>query len=488
MSGRSPTVYAVDDDPAVLKSLGRLLRSAGWNVVTFASAREFLEQIGPEAPGCAVLDLSMPEMGGLELQRELEARGCHLPILFLTGQADIPSTVQAMKRGAVDFLTKPVEDEELLAAVRRAVETDAAARRESAEIVAIRTRLDTLTPREREVLEGVVSGKLNKQIAADLGTVEKTIKVQRGRVMEKMQAASLADLVRLAQRAGVRPASAPSGWLAGRLLQARVKRMQGRILCLEFLRMIDHDAIEEGFARNEFFLEYMPIVSLDDGHCIGAEALTRWRRGSKVVPPCEFIPIMENTPFSGRLTYWVIDTVAAELSGWLRAYPEVDISINVPPEILGRGGLAYAGEKSGLREFARQVILEITERGVPDLLGLRALVGVPDAGVRLALDDVTMTGTNLALLTRCPFTIIKVDQKLIQQIEPGNPQPEWLQGVTALLQSTRLDVVAEGVETAFQVAALRRSGVRLAQGFYFAHPTSVAGLMDFHSRSESSRA
>jgi len=205
MSGRSPTVYAVDDDRAVLKSIGRLLRSDGWNVVTFASAREFLEQIDSEAPGCAVLDLSMPEMSGLELQRALESRGCSLPILFLTGQADVPSTVKALKRGAVDFLTKPVEDEELLAAVRRAVDADSVARKESAEIAAIRARLDTLTPREREVLEGVVSGKLNKQIAADLGTVEKTIKVHRGRVMEKMQAASLADLVRLAQRAGVRP-------------------------------------------------------------------------------------------------------------------------------------------------------------------------------------------------------------------------------------------------------------------------------------------
>jgi FixJ family two-component response regulator len=205
MSDGAPTVYAVDDDPAVLKSIGRLLRSGGWNVVTFASARVFLEQVDAGTPGCVVLDLSMPEMGGLELQQALEARGCGLPILFLTGQADVPSTVKALKRGAVDFLTKPVEDEELLAAVRRAVETDAGARTESAGIAAIRARLDTLTPREREVLEGVVSGKLNKQIAADLGTVEKTIKVHRGRVMEKMQAASLADLVRMAQRAGVRP-------------------------------------------------------------------------------------------------------------------------------------------------------------------------------------------------------------------------------------------------------------------------------------------
>jgi EAL domain-containing protein (putative c-di-GMP-specific phosphodiesterase class I) len=256
----------------------------------------------------------------------------------------------------------------------------------------------------------------------------------------------------------------------------------------ELHRMIDHASIEEGFARKEFFLEYMPIVSLDDGHCVGAEALTRWRRGSRVVPPGDFIPIMENTPFSGRLTYWVIDTVAAELSEWLRAHPEIQVSINVPPEILGRGGLVYAGERSGLREFARQVVLEVTERGVPDLLGLQALIGIPATGVRLALDDVMMSGTNLALLTRCPFNIIKVDQKLVQQIGPGNPRPEWLEGVAAFLHSTRLDVIAEGVETAFQASALRGSGIKLAQGFHFFHPTSVAGLMDFHARNAWGRA
>jgi FixJ family two-component response regulator len=206
MSGYTPIVYAVDDDPAVLKATSRLLRSDGWTVVTFSSPREFLEQLRPETPGCAILDLSMPELSGLDLQRAMEARGCALPILFLTGKADVPSTVQAMKRGAADFLTKPVEADELLAAVRRAVETDAASRKEGAEIATIRARLDTLTPREHQVLERVVSGSLNKQIAADLGTVEKTVKVHRGRVMEKMQAASLADLVRLAQRVGIRPA------------------------------------------------------------------------------------------------------------------------------------------------------------------------------------------------------------------------------------------------------------------------------------------
>jgi EAL domain-containing protein (putative c-di-GMP-specific phosphodiesterase class I) len=248
--------------------------------------------------------------------------------------------------------------------------------------------------------------------------------------------------------------------------------------------MIDYQAVEEGFARDEFFLEYMPTVSLVDGRCVGTEALARWRRPTGVVLPADFIPLLENTPLSGRLTYWVIDTVAAELTPWLRANPSVHVGINVPPEILGRGGLAYAAEKSGLREFANQLVLEITERGVPDLLGLKALVGLPEAGVRLALDDVTMSGANLAILTRCPFSIIKIDHTMVQQIGPENPCPEWLQGIAALLQTTQLDVVAEGVETEFQVAALKASGVTLAQGFHFARPTSAAGLAEFHVRSE----
>jgi FixJ family two-component response regulator len=202
---RAPTVYAVDDEPAALKAIARLLRAAGWSVAPYASPAEFLARIDPEAPGCLVLDMSMPGMTGLEVQQALEARGLAMPIVFLTGRADVPTSVKAMKRGAADFLTKPVDEQDLLAAVRRAIEKDAAGRKDRAEVAEIADRLATLTPREREVLERVISGKLNKQIAHDLGTVEKTIKVHRGRVMEKMRAPSVAELVRLAQRAGVRP-------------------------------------------------------------------------------------------------------------------------------------------------------------------------------------------------------------------------------------------------------------------------------------------
>lgn len=198
-----PTVFLVDDDPSVLRGLSRLLRSAGWSSAPFSSAEDFLNGLDPAASGCVVLDLSLPKVNGLELQRKLSEKGCLLPIIFLTGHGDVPTTVQAMKAGAVDFLTKPVLDEELLEAVRIAVEEDRVRRSQRAEKAAIEERLATLTPREREVFLGVVSGKLNKQIAVDLGTVEKTIKVHRARVMEKMGADSLAELVRIAGKAGI---------------------------------------------------------------------------------------------------------------------------------------------------------------------------------------------------------------------------------------------------------------------------------------------
>jgi FixJ family two-component response regulator len=196
----SPTVFVVDDYAPVRSAVSRLLRAAGFAVAVFASAEEFLAQFDPHIPGCLVLDLAMPALNGLELQRILAKIGSVLPIIFLTCHGDIPKSVQAMKHGASDFLTKPVNDENLLAAIRVAIEKDRALRREHTELSEIRARLATLTPREREVLEHVVTGKLNKQIAADLGTVEQTVKVHRARVMEKLKVQSLAELVRLTER------------------------------------------------------------------------------------------------------------------------------------------------------------------------------------------------------------------------------------------------------------------------------------------------
>ena len=206
-------VYLVDDDPAVLKGLGRLLRAGRYDAVTFNSAQEFMQAYQRDAPGCLVLDISMPGLTGLELQRWLTQKDCLIPVIFLTGRGDIPTSVRAMKEGAVDFLTKPVNDADLLQAVEEASRRERQLRAARAEAGALQARLAHLTPREREVLEHVVSGKLNKQIAAELGTVEKTIKVHRARVMEKMGVESLAALARLAERAGIgrpHPAGGPS--------------------------------------------------------------------------------------------------------------------------------------------------------------------------------------------------------------------------------------------------------------------------------------
>ena len=204
MSAAFERILLVDDEPAVRRGLCRLLRAAGFDVLEFGSPEHFLQELPEDAAGCAILDVSMPGLDGLDLQRELTSRGVQLPIVFLTGRGDIPQSVRAMKQGAVDFLTKPVDGEVLLSAVRQAFERDRVEREARAQLAAIRTRLETLTDREREVLERVVAGKLNKQIGSELGIAEKTVKVHRGRVMEKMVASSLAELVHFAGLVGIR--------------------------------------------------------------------------------------------------------------------------------------------------------------------------------------------------------------------------------------------------------------------------------------------
>ena len=243
------------------------------------------------------------------------------------------------------------------------------------------------------------------------------------------------------------------------------------------------DEIRSALDKREFFLVYLPIVSLFDGRCVGAEALIRWRRGNEiVVDACEFIPSTENTPLSGAITYWVVDTVAAEIGAWLVHNPDALISINIPPEILGRGGLEYAAVKSGLRSRVRQVILEITERGVPDQLGLDALNNVAGTGARVALDDVTLSGANLALLTRCKFDIVKIERSLIAQLAPGDVQPSWVTGLKTLLQTAAsLQVIAEGVETAHQAEVLRAAGIQMAQGHHFSQPLEAAAYKRYYA-------
>lgn len=196
----SAVVHIIDDDTEVLAALGRILRIEGLEVVASRCTREFLERYDPDVPGCILLDLSMPEMDGLQTQALLESRGIASPVIFLTGFGDVHSSVRAMKGGAIDFLTKPVEADELIEAVGRGIERDRLLRERSEEQCRNAMRFAALTPREREVLRHVLAGRLNKQIAADLGIVEKTIKVHRSHVMHKLGVRSVVELVQLAER------------------------------------------------------------------------------------------------------------------------------------------------------------------------------------------------------------------------------------------------------------------------------------------------
>jgi len=212
MSEATPIVFVVDDDPSVRHAIKRLLGSVGLQVELFGSAQEFLRSKRPDAPSGLVLDVRLPGISGLDFQRELAEANIHIPIIFITGHGDIPMSVRAMKAGAVEFLTKPFRDQDLLDAVQLAIERDRARRQREAEMATLGERFESLTPREREVLPLVVSGLRNKQIAAEIGTSETTAKVHRSQLMRKMGAESLADLVRMAEKMGIpsQAASKPS--------------------------------------------------------------------------------------------------------------------------------------------------------------------------------------------------------------------------------------------------------------------------------------
>lgn len=246
--------------------------------------------------------------------------------------------------------------------------------------------------------------------------------------------------------------------------------------------MVTAADIQAGLERNEFFLEYQPVVSVADGRCVGCEALLRWRRLGRVVGPQEFIPLAEEAALGGLLTYHTIETVARELGPWLLARPHLFIGINIPPALLGRGGIEYAAQKTGYDQTLRnQLVLEVTERGIPDGIGMNEMEEAARSGVRFALDDVMLDSANLAVLSRCKFHIVKIDRRLVADIRPDQPRPEWLAGLAALLAATDLQVIAEGVETPAQAQVLREAGIPMAQGFLYSRPLPARALQAFQA-------
>lgn len=223
----------------------------------------------------------------------------------------------------------------------------------------------------------------------------------------------------------------------------------------------------------------MPTIDLKTKRCVGAEALIRWVKNGEYISPDEFIPIIENTPLSGLLTYWIIEEIASDLGNWLRSHEGVHVGINVPPELLGRGGLEYAAMKSGLIDVIDKLILEITERGFPDNLGLESLSS-NNGRVKIAIDDFGTGDANLSEMSKMKADIIKLDKFFVDQIEPNKETPKIIKGLIAFAHAMDHETIAEGVESEIQAEILSELGVHMAQGWYFSKSLKADLFIQFH--------
>lgn len=241
------------------------------------------------------------------------------------------------------------------------------------------------------------------------------------------------------------------------------------------------DQVKAALDNSEFFLEYMPTISLADNRCVGAEALIRWLHAGEVISPLEFIPAVENTPLSGLLTFWIIEQVARDLSEWLHANENIHIGINVPPEVIGRGALHYAVSKAGLTDVTDKLVMEITERGFPDKLALDSL-GFR-GNTKIAIDDFGTGDTNLMQLSQLDADIIKLDKYFVDQIKDAWA-PKIVKGLVAYAEAMEFEVIAEGVELEVQAKVLKGLGVQMAQGWHFSKPLKVKQFLEFYAANQ----
>lgn len=241
------------------------------------------------------------------------------------------------------------------------------------------------------------------------------------------------------------------------------------------------EQIRAGFENNEFFLEYMPILSLRDNRCVGAEALLRWKHYDEMIPPLQIIPAIKETPLLGLITYWMIEEVGVELGDLLHSEEDVNIGINAPPELIGRGGIAYAIDKAGLLDVVHKITLEITERGLLDQMALDA-ISAKGLNCKIAIDDFGTGHANLLQLSKIQAHIIKIDKAFVDKMMTDPWVSRMISGLSAFASVLGTELVAEGVENQTQVDALRRLGVGMGQGLYFSRPIRANAFLEFYER------